>query len=142
MAVHDGIPQIYRAGHGRVLGEIAVNGADGRILDVFRRGEVRLAGAEVHDVNALGAEFFGFRYHRHGGGGLDPVDAFGEFHCFHGCRAHAFLFLFLGTSINRASCSLKAGSSFSFNFCSTTSGTNPLTGPPAWATSRTSRELT
>jgi hypothetical protein len=44
--------------HG-VLGEPLVDGLLGRVLDVLRGVEVRLAGAEADDVAALGAQLRG-----------------------------------------------------------------------------------
>jgi hypothetical protein len=39
---------------------------------------VRLACAEIHYINSLLAQFVSLGHHRHGGGGLDAVDAIGE----------------------------------------------------------------
>ena len=41
---------------GGVLGEILLERADGGLLDVVRRGEVGLAGAEIHHVHASRAQ--------------------------------------------------------------------------------------
>ena len=76
MAVHDGVFQFGGAADGGVLREIGVDRGDGRVLDVLRRREVGLAGAEIHDINTLLAQLVGLGHHRHGGGGLDAIDAF------------------------------------------------------------------
>ena len=93
MALHDRIAQLGGSAHRRVLREIILDGGDGGVLDVLRRGEVRLARAEIDHVNALLAQLVGFGHHRHGGGGLDAVDAFGKFDGlgrFRGRGCHAF----------------------------------------------------
>ena len=61
-------------GDRRVLRKVALNGGDGGVLDVLRRGEMRLARAEVHHVDALLAQLVGLGHHRHGGGGFNAVD--------------------------------------------------------------------
>ena len=77
--MHDGVAQLGRPAHGRVLREIILDGGDGGILDVLRRGKMRFARAEIHDVNALLAQLVGFGHHCHGGRGLDAVDSFRKF---------------------------------------------------------------
>ena len=67
MTVHDGVTQLGRARHCRVLGEVALNGRDGRVLDVLRRGEMWLAGAKVYNIDALHTQFVRFGHHRHRG---------------------------------------------------------------------------
>src|SRR4029077_615637 len=128
---------------------IPIDGGDSSIFDVLRRGEVRLARSEVHHVDSLAAQLVGFGYHRHGGGRLDAVDAFGQLdrgRHVGGRWSHDF-FLALDfrlsdfSSGTANSASLYAGSSFPFTFCSTSSGTRPLIDPPSCATSRTNREL-
>ena len=84
MAVHDGVAQLRRSADRRVLREIILDGGDGGVFDVLRRGKMRLARAEIHDVNALLAQLVGFGDHCHGGRGLDAVDAFRKFDC-RGC---------------------------------------------------------
>ena len=76
MAVHDRIAQFRCSADRRVLREIALNRADGGVLDVLRRGKMRLAGTEIHDVDALLAQLVSFGHHGHGGRRLDAVDAF------------------------------------------------------------------
>ena len=78
MAEHDGVAQFGCSAHRRVLREIILDGGDGGILDVLRRGKMRFARAEIHDINALLAQLVGFGYHRHGGRGLDAVNSFRE----------------------------------------------------------------
>ena len=63
----DGIAQLGCSAHGGVLGEVVLNGRYGCFLDVRRSIEVRLACAEVDQVDARGAEFFRFSGNRHGG---------------------------------------------------------------------------
>ncbi len=139
MAAHNGIAQLSRSADRRVLREIILDGSDGRVLDVLRCGKMRLAGAEIHQVNALLAQFVGFSHHCHGGGRLDAVDSFrkfeswGRFRNWSHARFPVLVFL--------ASCSLMAGSSFSRSRRSTISGTRSWIAPPSFATSRTSREL-
>ena len=78
MAVHDGVLQFSGAAYGSVLRKIRLDGGDGGIFDVLRRGEVRFPGAEIHDINTLLAQLVGLSYHRHGGGGFNAIDAFGQ----------------------------------------------------------------
>ena len=61
-------------------GEIILDRSDGSILDVLRRRKMRLTRPEIHDVDALLAELIGFGDHRHGGGGLNSINAFSELH--------------------------------------------------------------
>src|SRR5580704_18177799 len=56
MARANGLFNLNRSAGGRVLGEVAVDGCDGRLLDVVRRREVGLSRAEVHDVDAFAAQ--------------------------------------------------------------------------------------
>ena len=81
-------------GNRRVFGEVALDGGDSRVFDVLRRGEMRLAGAEIDHVDALRAQLVGLGHHCHGGGRFDAVDSIGKSECFGGRRGHAFLFLF------------------------------------------------
>ena len=77
MARADGLLQLHGAAGRRVLGEIGVDGGDGGRLDVVGRREIRLAGAEIHDVDAFAAEAVGFGGDFHGGGFADARDALG-----------------------------------------------------------------
>ena len=148
MPLNDGIAQFRGAGHGRVFRKIRLDRGDGRILNMLGRGKVRLSGAKVHHIDALAAQLVGLGHNGHGGGGLNPVDAFGQLDGVEGFgRCHAF-FLALDFRVSDLSClagansaSLYAGSSLPRRFCSTSSGTSPFTEPPSCATSRTSREL-
>ena len=119
-----------------------MNGGNGRIFHMLRRGEVRLTGGAVHDVNALLAQLFGLGNRGHSGGGLNAADAGGKANCFQSGRSHAFFFLLEGWTMRGNSFNLYAGSILASRFFSTISGTSPLTGPPFWATSRIRRELT
>ena len=76
-------------GVGRVLGAIFFERLDDGALDVLGRGEIRLAGAEVRDIHALGLQFFGFLQHHHGRRDADAIDAIGELNS-------SFHFLFRG----------------------------------------------
>ena len=67
VTVHDRIAQLGRAGHSRVLGEVALDGGDGSIFDVLRRSEMRLAGAKVDHVDALRAQFVSLGHDCHRG---------------------------------------------------------------------------
>ena len=78
MALHDRLANVGNAGHHGVAGEIGLDGGDGRVLDMARGGEVRLAGAEIHQVGALGAQFGGLSGYGHGCGNLDPADPVGK----------------------------------------------------------------
>ena len=64
--------QLGRAVDRRVLGLAALDGGDGRLLDVVRGVEIRLAGAQADDVAAGGLELAGLLGHRDGRRGLDP----------------------------------------------------------------------
>src|SRR5205085_9164083 len=75
MTVGDGLAQLFDPGDGGVLGEIAFDGSNGRVLDVARSVEVGLAGAEVNEVGAFGAQLRGFIHHRKRGRELDAADA-------------------------------------------------------------------
>src|ERR1051326_2132818 len=137
MALNDRIAQFRGPRRRCVLGEVRVDCGDGSVLDVLRGGEMRLAYAQVHDIHALLAQFVSLGNHSHSGGGLNASNAFGKFcdgYCFtHWGHTYFPDLIFLP--------SFTAGSNFSFNFCSTISGTNPSTVPPNFAISRTSREL-
>src|SRR5699024_6457310 len=60
----DGLAQAGRAGHRRVFRLAGVERLLGRVLDVFRRVEIRFAGAQADDVVAGG-----FHFRRAGGDG-------------------------------------------------------------------------
>ena len=139
MPLNNRIAQLSSARRCCVLREIVVDGCDGSVFNVLRRGEMRLAHAEVHDVYALLAQLVSFGYDRHGGGGLNASNTFGKFCDWYGFTdwGHARF----PDLICRTFCNFTAGSSFSFSRCSTISGTKPSTVPPSRAISRTSREL-
>ena len=139
VASHDSIAQLGGAAYSRVLREIILDCADRDIFDVLRRRKMWLARAQIHYIDALLPQFVGFGDYRHGGRGLDSVDAFaksyrrGRFCNWSHARFPILDFL--------AFWSLMAGSSFSRNLSSTISGTRSWIDPPSFATSRTSREL-
>jgi hypothetical protein len=62
IAADDRLLQLLGAGVGRVLGEVGVDRGLGRLADMLGRGEIRLPGAEIDDVDPL-------RLQRHGFGG-------------------------------------------------------------------------
>jgi predicted AAA+ superfamily ATPase len=78
--VDDRLLQAGGAAHGGVLGEARVDGGDGRVLDVLGGVEIRFAHAQADDVPAFGLEFGGLRRDGQGRGGLDVLNAAGEFH--------------------------------------------------------------
>ena len=59
--VGNGLAQLRDAAGGSVLGKPVVERLDGRIFDVFRRIEVRFAGAEPDHVLSVGLHLFGLR---------------------------------------------------------------------------------
>jgi hypothetical protein len=74
----DGLAQLEDALDGRVLGAPGADGLDRRGLDVLRRIEIRLAGAEADDVAAGALEFLGLGGHGQGRRRLDAGDPLGE----------------------------------------------------------------
>ena len=56
MTMHDGVLQFGGAAYRGVLRKIRLDRGDGGVLDVLRRGEVRLAGGEIDDVSTLLAQ--------------------------------------------------------------------------------------
>ncbi len=78
VALDDGLAHVGNARHHGVAGEVGVDGGDGRVLDVARGGEVGLAGAEIHQVGALGAQLGGLGGHGHGCGNFNPANAVGK----------------------------------------------------------------
>src|SRR3989441_11521348 len=56
MLLYDRFLELLNAAGGRVLREVALDSSHSRLLDVFRRRKIRLAGAEVHHVETLLAE--------------------------------------------------------------------------------------
>jgi len=55
VAMNDGVAQLCRSAYGSVLGEVFLNGGNGRIFDVPGGGEMWLTGTEIDDVDALAA---------------------------------------------------------------------------------------
>ncbi len=80
MTVHDGVLQLGGSADGSVLRKIRLDRGNGCILDVLGRGEVGLAGAEIHNVNPLLAQLLGLAHHHQGCGGLNAIDAFRQAH--------------------------------------------------------------
>ena len=76
--VANGLAQRQDAGDGSVFCFIVVERFDDGALDVFRRGEIRLAGTEVRDVDALSLQFFRFLQDGHGRRDVDAIDGVGE----------------------------------------------------------------
>ena len=76
--LHDCLAQFRNARHHRVAGEVGLDCGDGCVLDVTRSVEVGLAGAKIHQVCALGAEFCGLGGHGHGCGNFNAADAVGK----------------------------------------------------------------
>src|SRR5689334_19044994 len=111
---HNGIAQFGRASDGGVLGKVIPDGLDRGVLDMLRRGKMRLPGAEIHYVDTLLAKPVGFSHNRQSCGGFDPVNASGEFHSGRGFRYWAHRLPALGFL---ACSSFTAGSSFSRSLC-------------------------
>ena len=61
---HNRFPQRQDAPRRRVLRVIFLDRVDRRLLDVLRRGKIRLARPEVGDVHALGLQLLGFSDYR------------------------------------------------------------------------------
>jgi hypothetical protein len=76
--LNDGFTHIRNAGHNGVAREIGLNGHDGGVFDVTGRGEMRLTGPEIHQIDALGAQFRCLSSDSHGCGNFDTADAFGK----------------------------------------------------------------
>ena len=140
MALHDGIPQLGCPGHGGVLGEIVLDRRDGRVLDVLRRGEVRLSRAEVDHIDALGRSL--------SASATTAMVAEGSMRLMRsvslsapGAAVTGLIVSCLRFIIIRCPASLVCRIEFLAQPCSTISGTSPFIGPPSCATSRTRREL-
>ena len=71
----NGLLHLDGSAGGRVLGEVGVDGCDGRLLDVVGRREIGLTGAKIHDVDAFAAKLVGIGRNFHGGGLADERDA-------------------------------------------------------------------
>ena len=75
MPVANGLAQRRDSRRRGVLRAIFFERLDGRALDVFRRGKVGLAGAEVDHIHSLGLVLFRLLQHCHGGRDADAVYA-------------------------------------------------------------------
>src|SRR5262245_21035282 len=64
MPVNDGFLQFRDAFRGRVFCEVGLNGLNCGLFDVFRRREVGLAWAKIHNVVSLGLQARGRRQNR------------------------------------------------------------------------------
>ena len=76
VALADRFLQLHCAAGSGVLGEIVLDGPDGRLFDVVGGGEVRLPGAEVDQVHAPRTQFLGVARHFHCGRDADARDSF------------------------------------------------------------------
>ena len=76
--LHNRLAHVRNARHHGVAGEVGLDRGNGGVLDVPRSGEVRLAGPEIHQVDALGAQFSRLGGHGHGRGHLDPANTIGK----------------------------------------------------------------
>ncbi|MNK78756.1 hypothetical protein D3C87_984010 [compost metagenome] len=68
--VGNGLAQFRNAGNRRVFRFTALDGVDGRFLDIFGRIEIRLAGAKADHIAALRFQLTGFLGNSDGGGWL------------------------------------------------------------------------
>ncbi len=71
----DGLAQRHDAARWRVLRFIFLDRLDPRFLDVIGRGEIRLTGAEVRNIDSARFELFCFDDHRRRRRDLYAVDA-------------------------------------------------------------------
>src|SRR5580704_1451990 len=69
--VADGLLQLHCSTDGRVLGEVLLNRANGRALDVVGSGKVGLTRAEIDHVDALAPQPVGVGGNLHRGGLAD-----------------------------------------------------------------------
>ena len=74
----DGFAHVGDAGNDGVAREVGLDGDDGSVLNMARRGKVRFARTEVDEVDALGAQFGGLGGDGHGSGDFNAADAIGE----------------------------------------------------------------
>ena len=145
VALDDGLAHVGNARHDGVAGEVGLDGGNGRVLDVARRGEMRLAGPEIHQVGALSAQFGRFGGHGHGRGYFDPANAIGK-DFLRSCNGHITSILpdfalaakpGLWRTRRQFPLLMRARRRLR-----TFGGTRPLTSPPKLKTSLTMRELT
>ncbi len=76
----DGLAQRHDAARRRIFRFVLLDCLDRRLLDVVRRRKVRLAGAEVGDVNTARLQLVGFGDDRRRRRNLDAVNAVRELH--------------------------------------------------------------
>ena len=136
------IAQLNRSAHGGILAEVALNRSNGGVFHVLRRSKVWLARAKVNYVNPLLRQLVGLGHNGHGGGNLNPLNAFRKLNrrCF-ARRTHDCVFLFL-PRVLAGILDFFGTPNFARSLCSINPGTSAPTGPPIAAISRTSRELT
>ncbi len=71
--------QFRRSAGVGVLGEVGIDRVDGGLLDVGGRREIRLASAEIDDVDAFAAQAVRIGRDLHRGRNTDRGDTFGYF---------------------------------------------------------------
>ncbi len=81
VALDDGLAHVGSSRNDGVAREVGLDGGNGGVLDVPRSGEVRLAGAKIHQIRALSAQFGRLGGHGHGRGYFDPANAIGKDLC-------------------------------------------------------------
>src|SRR5262249_42221125 len=75
----NGLLELGGTARGRVLGEILIEGANRRLLDIVGGGGIGLACAEVDHIHSLRAQLFRIRRHLHRGRHADRRDPFRYF---------------------------------------------------------------
>ena len=78
MAIHDRFANFRNTGHHRVAREVAFDRGNRGILDMARRGEVRLARAKIYQLYTLRTQLGCLRGHRHCGRHFNAADAVGK----------------------------------------------------------------
>ena len=78
MPLDDRLAHIRNPRNRGISREVSLDSRNRRILDVLRRGEMRLPRAKVHQVHALRAQPRSLSGHGHGGGNFNPVNAVGK----------------------------------------------------------------
>ena len=75
VAVDNGLANVGNSGNHGVAGEVSLDGDNGGVLDMARRGEMGFARTEIDEVDALSAKLGGFGGNGHGGGNFNASDA-------------------------------------------------------------------
>jgi hypothetical protein len=78
VTLNDGLAHLGDAGDDGVSREVFVDGLDRGVFDVARGREVGLAGSEVDQLHAGGAQLGGFRGDGHGSRNFNAPDTVGE----------------------------------------------------------------